>query len=113
VFSFIGCDIGRLIINEYDEKSLFLMLLKCYEHLHQIFGALDNSQSSQMDIDAKCSLDIFEMGSCGEPVQFNQECFNQELLLFQQFQVDVKETNCPLQWWNKHETMLPIVGLLA
>jgi hypothetical protein len=41
--SFIGHDISKLIINEYDEKSLFPMLLKCYEHSHQISGAPDNS----------------------------------------------------------------------
>jgi hypothetical protein len=29
------------------------------------------------------------------------------------FQVDVKEIKCPLQWWNKHEIMFPIMGLLA
>ncbi len=61
--SFIRRDIGRLIVNEYDEKSLLLMLLKCYEHSHEIFGTLNNSQFSEMDIDPKCSLDIFEMGS--------------------------------------------------
>jgi hypothetical protein len=43
VFSFIGCDIGKLIVNEYDEKSLLPMLLKCYGHSHQIFGAPNNS----------------------------------------------------------------------
>ncbi len=43
VSSFIGHDIDKLIINEYDEKSLLLMLLKCYEHSHQIFIAPDNS----------------------------------------------------------------------
>jgi hypothetical protein len=41
--SFIRRDIGRLIVNEYDEKSLLSMLLKCYEHSHEIFGILDNS----------------------------------------------------------------------
>jgi hypothetical protein len=43
MFSFIGCDIDKLIVNEYDEKSLFAMLLKCYGHSHQIFGAPNNS----------------------------------------------------------------------
>jgi hypothetical protein len=64
-----------------------------------------------MDTDAKCSLDIFEMGSCGnEPMK---ECVNRELLLFQQFLIDVKETNCPLQWWNKLETMFLAMGMLG
>jgi hypothetical protein len=30
--SFVGRDISKLILNEYDENSLFSMLLKCYEH---------------------------------------------------------------------------------
>ncbi len=72
--SFIGHDISKLIINEYDEKSLFPMLLKCYEHSHQISGAPDNSQSNKMDTNVKCNLDICEMGSCdNEPLR---ECVN-------------------------------------
>jgi hypothetical protein len=27
--------------------------------------------------------------------------------------VDVNEIPCPLQWWEKHEVMFPIVGFLA
>jgi hypothetical protein len=27
--------------------------------------------------------------------------------------VDVKNIKCPLQWWEKHESMFPIVGLCA
>ncbi len=43
ISSFIGCDISKLIVNEYDENSLFSMLLKCYEHSHQISKTPDNS----------------------------------------------------------------------
>ncbi len=64
-----------------------------------------------MNTDVECNLDIGEMGNCGnEPMR---ECVNQELLLFRRFQVDVKETNCLLQWWNKHETMFPTMGLVT
>jgi hypothetical protein len=31
---FIGCAQGKAIIEEYDKKSLFPLLLKCYYHLH-------------------------------------------------------------------------------
>jgi hypothetical protein len=27
--------------------------------------------------------------------------------------VDVKKIKCPLQWWEKHEIMFPIIGFLA
>jgi hypothetical protein len=43
VSSFIERDIGKLIVNEYDEKSLLVMLLKCYEHSHQISWTPNNS----------------------------------------------------------------------
>ncbi len=32
VFSFIGREQGRAIVEKYDRKSLFPMLLKCYYH---------------------------------------------------------------------------------
>ncbi len=34
VFSFIGCDKGVAIVKQYDTMSLYLMLMKCYYHLH-------------------------------------------------------------------------------
>jgi hypothetical protein len=80
IFLFIGHDTIILIINEYDKKSLILMMLKCYEHLYHNFGVLD-SQSTQLNINARCNLNIFEMGNCAnEPMQ---ECINQNILLFQ------------------------------
>ncbi len=36
VFSFIGCNTDILIIDEYDQKLLTPMLLKCNEDLHHI-----------------------------------------------------------------------------
>ncbi len=33
-----------------------------------------------------------------------------ELLIFMRYQVDVKDIKCPLQWWEKHETMFPTIG---
>jgi hypothetical protein len=35
------------------------------------------------------------------------------MLIFRHYQVDSKEIKCPLQWWEKHEIMFPIVGFLA
>ncbi len=38
---------------------------------------------------------------------------NKELLMFKRFQVDVKDIECPLEWWVKHESLFPIVAFLA
>lgn len=38
IFLFIGHDTIILIINEYDKKTLILMMVKCYEHLYHNFG---------------------------------------------------------------------------
>ncbi len=34
--SFIGLEQSKAIVEEYDKKYLFLMLLKCYYHLHPL-----------------------------------------------------------------------------
>jgi hypothetical protein len=36
VSSFVGCEQGISIVQEYDRKSLQPMLLKCYHHLHHV-----------------------------------------------------------------------------
>lgn len=80
IFLFIGHYTIILIINEYDKKPLILMMLKCYEHLYHNFGTVD-SQSTQLNINARCNLYIVEMGSyANEPMQ---EFVNQKILLFQ------------------------------
>jgi hypothetical protein len=38
---------------------------------------------------------------------------NQKVLLFQRFQANAKEIQCPLLQWNTHEMIFPIVGLFA
>jgi hypothetical protein len=34
VSSFIGLEQGKANVEEYDKKTLYPMLLKCYHHLH-------------------------------------------------------------------------------
>jgi hypothetical protein len=46
------------IVEEYDRKSLFLMLLKFHQHLHPL-SKIENSFDYKIDKDN--SLDIFEM----------------------------------------------------
>ncbi len=36
VSSFVGREQGISIVEDYDKKSLQLMLLKCYHHLHHV-----------------------------------------------------------------------------
>ncbi len=57
-FFCIGYEQGVAIVVEYDNASLFLMLLKSYHHLHP----LSKVESSFANIREKYySLDIFEM----------------------------------------------------
>jgi hypothetical protein len=64
-----------------------------------------------MRIDEKNSLDIFEMYvGTSEPTK---EVVNKELLMFKRFQVDVKDIECPLEWWAKQDSLFPTVAFLA
>ncbi len=57
VSSFIGLKQGKAIVEEYDRKPLYPMLLKCHHHLHPLF---ENATFDQ-GVDEDCSLNIFEM----------------------------------------------------
>ncbi len=46
-------------------------------------------------------------------IEPSMKLINRELLIFKRYQVDVKDIKCPLQQWEKHENMFPIVGLCA
>ncbi len=34
-------------------------------------------------------------------------------MVFRCYQVDVNKIKCPLQWWEKHESMFPTIGFLV
>jgi hypothetical protein len=57
------------------------------------------------------SLDIFEMTT--NTSELVVELVNKKLLIFKRFQVNPKEIKCLLQWWQKHESMFPIVSFFA
>ncbi len=59
VFSFIGCDQGITIVEQYDTMSLYPMLMKCYYHLYPSIE-FDNDFAKQR-VDDDNSLDIFQM----------------------------------------------------
>jgi hypothetical protein len=61
--------------------------------------------------DHNCNFDIFEQ--IANTRELVKELVKRELLIFKRYQLDVKDIKCPLQWWQKHEAMFPIVGFLA
>lgn len=58
-----------------------------------------------------CNLNIFEhIASTSEPTK---EFVNKELLIFKQYQVNVKNMKYPFQRWEKHQLVLLTIGFLA
>jgi hypothetical protein len=39
ISSFIGREQGVALVEEYDKKSLYLMLVKCHEHLYPLVNS--------------------------------------------------------------------------
>jgi hypothetical protein len=96
VYSFIGKEQGVVFIKEYDRITLYLVLMKCHEHLHPLVR-LNMNYVHQDIFEHDCSLDIFEQTpSTSELVE---KLVNKELLVFRKYQLDVKDIKCPLQWW--------------
>ncbi len=82
-----------MVVIKYNQRSLISMLLKYYEHLHPLtLTSQIDSQSSHIDINVGCVLNISEMSSCSnEPMK---ECVIWGFMLFIRFQVDAKEIKC-------------------
>jgi hypothetical protein len=62
-------------------------------------------------VDDDSSLDVFQM-TIGN-IEPTKKLVKRKLLVFWHYQVDVKETECPFQWWEKHEGMFPTIGFLV
>ncbi len=89
---FIGCEQGKAIVEEYDQKYLFPRLLKCYYHLHPLVESKRGVVDQKVEKDR--SLDIFETTTnTSEPTT---KLVNKKLLIFRRYQVDVKNIKCPL-----------------
>ncbi len=58
MFSFIGGEEGVAIVEEYDNKFLYPMLLECYHHLHPLTES--KSVFANISVDEDYSLDTFE-----------------------------------------------------
>ncbi len=68
------------------KKSLHLMFLKCYHHLHLVSNCVE-IESTNQKVDEDCNLDIFKMiVSTSEQVK---ELINKKLLIFWRFQAYV------------------------
>ncbi len=78
VSSFIGLEQGKAIVEEYDQKNLFLMLIKCYYHLQPLVEFERGVVDERFEEDR--SLDIFEM-----PISTSElttKLVNRELMIF-------------------------------
>jgi hypothetical protein len=107
VFSFVGQEEDVSIVDEYDRRTLYLMFLKCYHHLHLMIESV--GCVNQIG-DEDSSLDIFQqIPSTNDP---SKELVTKVLLIFKHYQMDLKDIKCLLQWWGKHEAMFFIVGFL-
>jgi hypothetical protein len=45
--------------------------------------------------------------------ELTKDLVKRESLMFQRYQVDAKDIKCVLEWWEKHESLFPIVIFLA
>jgi len=96
VFSFVGKEQGVALVEKYDRKSLYPMLVKCHGHFDHLVRSKTNYANYNFFYH-DCSLDIFEqIASTSEPVK---KFVKRELLIFKRYQLDVKDIKCPLQWW--------------
>jgi hypothetical protein len=82
VFSLIGREQGKAIVEEYDRKFLFLMLLKCHYHLHPLAkserGVVDQRVKEDNNLDILTN-DIFEIANTSE---LAMQLINRKLLSF-------------------------------
>jgi hypothetical protein len=95
ISSFVGKEQAVVLVEEYDRKSLYPMLVKCHEHLHPL-AKLETSFANQNIFDQDCNLDIFyqdcsldifkQITSTNELVE---ELVKKELLIFRRYQLHV------------------------
>jgi len=109
VSSYVGKEQGVSIVEEYDRKALYPMLVKSYNHLHLIGDVVFNF--TKQDADKDCGLNIFQMTN--NNAETTKEIVTRELLDFRRFHVNMKDIKNLLQWWEKHEFRLHPTGFLA
>ncbi len=93
ISSFVRREQDVAFVEKYDKKILYLMLVKCHEHLHPLVRLHKNCVDQDI-FEQDCSLDIFEQNtSTSEPTE---ELVKKELLVFRRYQLDVKDIKCLL-----------------
>jgi hypothetical protein len=109
VSSYVGKNQGVFIVEWYDRRTLYPMLIKSYNHLHLV-GDVDSTFTNQ-DVDKDYGLNIFQMTS--NNIEIVKEIITRELLDFKRFHVDMKDIKNHVQWWGKHESKFPIIGFFV
>ncbi len=99
--SLINHEQRKAIVEKYDKIYLFPILLKCHYHLH-LLAEFERSVVDQR-VEDDNNLDIFEMTT--STIDLTMKLINKELLIFNCYQVDIKDFKCPLQWWEKHKSV--------
>ncbi len=100
ISSFIGYEEKVNIVEEYDRRSLYLMLLNCYHYLHPM-TEFEVGCANQI-ANASSNLDILKQTPSTN--ELATKLVTKELLIFKCYQVDLKEIKCSLQWWGKQKT---------
>jgi hypothetical protein len=87
ISSFVGREQNVALVEEYDKKILYLMLVKCHEHLHPLVRLNRNCVDQY----------IFEQTT--STIELAKKLVKRELLVFKRYQLDVKDIKCLFQWW--------------
>jgi hypothetical protein len=85
---------GVSLVEEYDRKFLYSMLVKCHKHLHPWKRSNVHITFDQDSFDQDCNLDIFEQTK--NISELAKKVIKKELLIFRQYQLDVKDIKCLL-----------------
>ncbi len=104
ILLFVGKEQG-VLVEKYDKMSFYPMLVKCHEHFASI---------------GKVRQKLFQLGIFFIEIvvwiflsKLVEKLVKRGLLNFRLYQLDVKTSNVPFQWWEKHKAMFPIVDFLV
>ncbi len=79
-----------VIVEEYDKKSLYLMLIKCHDHLHHVSKCKLGCANPMVK---NCNLDIFEQTI--RTTELVKELVGKTLQILKRHQVKIKDIKCP------------------
>jgi hypothetical protein len=85
MFSLIGCEQRKVIIEKYDKKIFVSYFFKCHYYLHPLAEFEKDVVDKKVEKDN--NLDIFEMTT--NTIESTMNLMNRELLIFKRYQMDV------------------------